>query len=63
MELSLEALKPEYARLWDTMEIREDRRDEVSWAVSRIKRNREASERKFDQRHGFDPDPDLPGAA
>lgn len=29
----------------------------------RIKRNREASERKFDQRHGFDPDPDLPGAA
>lgn len=30
---------------------------------ARIRREREASERKFRERHGFDPDPDLPGAA
>lgn len=44
MELTLEALRPEYKRLWDTMEIRPDRADEVSWAVGRIKRNRERYE-------------------
>ena len=40
MELSLEGLSPEYARLWDTMEIRPDKRDEVAWAVGRIRQNR-----------------------
>lgn len=44
MGLSLEGLRPEYARLWETMEIRPDKRDEVAWAVGRIKRNRERYE-------------------
>ena len=35
----------------------------LSLRDARVQREREASERRFAERHGFDPDPNLPGAA
>ena len=44
MELTIEALRGEYQRLWDTLEILPTRRDEIAWAVRQIKRNRDRYE-------------------